>query len=89
MAVSVLVERPEDPADAMNAGAVLRSCDAFGVTETWFIHNGIREGTSMREHIELMTDLIALAEKYDFKSGSNYVYKWTWAAFSIRSHVLC
>ena len=42
----------EDPADAMNAGAVLRSCDAFGVTETWFIHNGIKEGTSMRPHIE-------------------------------------
>jgi len=74
----------EDPADAMNAGAVLRSCDAFGVsalprprrtrccscdsclrlvharahgflaqvTEIWFIHNGIKEGTSMRPHIE-------------------------------------
>ena len=43
----------EDPADAMNAGAVLRSCDAFGVTEAWFVHNGVKEGTSMRPHIEI------------------------------------
>jgi tRNA (guanosine-2'-O-)-methyltransferase len=42
----------EDPADPLNAGAVLRSCDAFGATEAWFIHNGIMEGTSMRPHIE-------------------------------------
>jgi len=49
---SGLVVVLEDPADAMNAGAVLRSCDAFGVTETWFIHNGILEGTSMRKHVE-------------------------------------
>jgi hypothetical protein len=42
----------EDPADEHNAGAVFRSCDAFGATEVWIIHNGIRPGTSMRPHVE-------------------------------------
>ena len=42
----------EDPADDNNAGAVLRSCDAFGVTEVWFIYNGVKPGTSMRPHVE-------------------------------------
>mmetsp|Transcript_2340 Transcript_2340/g.5571 ORF Transcript_2340/g.5571 Transcript_2340/m.5571 type:complete len:356 (+) Transcript_2340:176-1243(+) len=42
----------EDPHDEGNAGAVVRSCDAFGVTEIWFVHNGLEEGTSMRPHVE-------------------------------------
>ena len=42
----------EDPADEHNAGAVFRSCDAFGATEVWIVHNGLRPGTSMRPHVE-------------------------------------
>jgi hypothetical protein len=42
----------EDPYNVNNAGAVLRSCDAFGVTEAWFVQNGIKEGTSMRPEVE-------------------------------------
>ena len=49
---SGLIVVMEDPADEHNAGAVFRSCDAFGATEVWIIHNGIRPGTSMRPHVE-------------------------------------
>ncbi|EKX53506.1 hypothetical protein GUITHDRAFT_133205 [Guillardia theta CCMP2712] len=45
----------EDASDAHNAGAVIRSCDAFGVTEIWFVHNGIKEGTSMRPWVSART----------------------------------
>jgi len=34
----------EDIENAYNAGAALRSCEAFGVTEVWLVHNGIAEG---------------------------------------------
>ncbi len=34
----------EDIESAYNAGAALRSCEAFGVTEVWLVHNGITEG---------------------------------------------
>jgi hypothetical protein len=49
---SGLIVVMEDPSDEHNAGAVFRSCDAFGATEVWIIHNGIRPGTSMRPHVE-------------------------------------
>jgi len=35
-----------------NCGAALRSCEAFGVTEVWLVHNGIKEGSSMRPDLE-------------------------------------
>jgi tRNA G18 (ribose-2'-O)-methylase SpoU/cold shock CspA family protein len=42
----------EDIGDTYNCGAALRSCEAFGVTEVWLVQNGIKDGTSMRPHIE-------------------------------------
>ena len=42
----------EDPSDELNAGVVFRSCDAFGATEVWIIHNGLKPETSMRPHVE-------------------------------------
>ena len=42
----------EDIGGQYNCGAALRSCEAFGVTEVWLVHNGIEEGTSLRPEIE-------------------------------------
>ena len=77
----------EDPADAMNAGAVLRSCDAFGVTETWFIHNGIREGTSMREHIESGRAFDADSNKLQDASASANRWVTTRTMYSTREAI--
>ena len=109
----------EDPADAMNAGAVLRSCDAFGVslvtprprprppcvslricapgpcaqgflaqvTEIWFIHNGIKEGTSMRPHIETGSAFEPDSNNLQMASASasRWVSQRTWYSTQVSS----
>eukprot|EP00287_Rhodomonas_sp_CCMP768_P028555 CAMPEP_0202829704 /NCGR_PEP_ID=MMETSP1389-20130828/15689_1 /ASSEMBLY_ACC=CAM_ASM_000865 /TAXON_ID=302021 /ORGANISM="Rhodomonas sp., Strain CCMP768" /LENGTH=331 /DNA_ID=CAMNT_0049503289 /DNA_START=34 /DNA_END=1029 /DNA_ORIENTATION=+ len=64
----------EDPADMHNAGAVLRSCDAFGATEAWFIHNGIEEGTSMRPHVERREGFDT--DSYALQASSSSASRW-------------
>jgi hypothetical protein len=60
----------EDPSDELNAGAVFRSCDAFGATEVWIIHNGLKSETSMRPHVERSEPFEAESKQIALASAS-------------------
>ena len=70
----------EDIADVYNCGAALRSCEAFGVTEVWLVHNGIEAGTSMREHLEREEpfDVDSRKMKESSASAARWVTTRTW-----------
>ena len=70
----------EDIADVYNCGAALRSCEAFGVTEVWLVHNGIEAGTSMRGHLEREEpfDVDSRKMKESSASAARWVTTRTW-----------